>query len=64
MPADPALEGLIGSAVWLITLKGLDENLFFLQICNFYIYYLISYSIILIMVAIGKGIDFVLGTCE
>ena len=26
-------------------------------------YYLISYSIILIIVAIRKGIDFVLGTC-
>ena len=29
-----ALEGFIGSAVWLVTLKGLDENLIFLQICN------------------------------
>ena len=33
--ADPALEGHIGSAVWLVTLKGLERNLILLQICNF-----------------------------
>ena len=36
VPADAALEGRIGSAVWLATLKGLDRNLIFLQICNLY----------------------------
>ena len=39
MPADTALEGRIGSAVWLATLKGLDRNLIFLQICNLYTIY-------------------------
>ena len=34
--ADPALEGRIGSAFWLVTQKGLDRNFIFLQICNFY----------------------------
>ena len=32
--ANPALEGRVGSAIWLVTLKGLDGNLIFLQICN------------------------------
>ena len=36
IPADPALEGYIGNAVWLVTLKGQDGNLIFLQICNLY----------------------------
>ena len=63
MPADPALEGHIGSAVWLVTLKGLDGNLIFLQNCNLYTIS-ISYFIILIMVAIRKGIDFLPGTSE
>jgi len=28
-PADPALEGRTGNAVWLVTLKEQDGNLFF-----------------------------------
>ena len=36
VPADAALEGHIGSAVWLATLKGLDRYSIFLQICNLY----------------------------
>ena len=35
-PANPVIEARIGSAVWLVTLKGLDGNQIFLQICNLY----------------------------
>ena len=34
MPAEPALDGRIGCAVWLVILKGLDGNSIFLQIFN------------------------------
>ena len=63
MPAEPALDGRFGCAVWLVILKGLDGNSFFLQICNLYTirFHILSY--LLIMVAIRKGIDTVLGTC-
>ena len=36
MPAEPALDGRIGCAVWLVILKGLDRNSIFLQIFNLY----------------------------
>ena len=36
MPAEAALDGRIGCAILQVTLKGLGENLFFLQICNLY----------------------------
>ena len=46
VPANPALEGRIGSAVWLVTLKGLDGNLIFLQTCNLYTiwFHILSFS--------------------
>ena len=53
LPADPALEGWIRCALtllWLVTLKRL-------------LYYSISYFIMLIIIAICKGIDSLPGTC-
>ena len=36
MPAEAALDGRIGCAILQVTLKGLGENLFFLQFSNLY----------------------------
>ena len=37
MPAEAALDGRIGCAILQVTLKGLGENSFFLQISSLYV---------------------------
>ena len=60
--ANPILEGQIGCAVWLVTLKGRGENSIFLQIYNLYtIQFHISSCLSLLQFA--RVIDSVLGTC-
>ena len=36
VPVELALDGYVGCAVWLVILKGIDENSIFLKVCNLY----------------------------